>query len=192
LYPPVYRPERFSCREFNDEIVYVSRIEYHKRQHLLIEALRLTTTPVRLRLCGTTSGDDYPNRLFRRIRELDLTDRIIFQKRWVTEEEKAEYLSSCLAAAYLPIDEDSYGYPTLEAAHSSKPVLTTTDSGGVLEFVIDGENGFVCEPTPNALAEAMDRAYTDRVATEAMGRRALGRIDELGVSWAHVIKSLLS
>jgi glycosyltransferase involved in cell wall biosynthesis len=192
LYPPVYRPERFTCQGFNDEIVYVSRLEWHKRQHLLIEALRLTTTPVRLRLCGTTSADDYPNDLIGRVNDYDLADRVSFENRWISEDEKAMFLSRCLAAAYMPVDEDSYGYPTLEAAHSSKPVLTTSDSGGVMEFVVDGVNGFVCEPTAVSIADAMDRLYADRAATQTMGKQAAARIDELGVGWPHVIESLLA
>ena len=32
-----------------------------------------------------------------------------------------------LAVAYVPDDEDSYGYPSLEAAHARKAVLTASD-----------------------------------------------------------------
>ncbi len=44
-----------------------------------------------------------------------------------------------------PADED-YGYIALEAFLSKKPVVTCTDSGGPLEFVVDGENGRVVAP----------------------------------------------
>jgi glycosyltransferase involved in cell wall biosynthesis len=191
LYPPISRPERFHCRGFNDEILCVSRTEFHKRQHLLVEAMALTTTPVRLRLCGGSPDSGYPNVLRRWISDLGLDDRVVFDNRWISEDEKAHLLSTCLAAAYLPLDEDSYGYFTLEAAHSRKPVLTTSDAGGVLEFVVDRDNGWVCEPSPAAIALAMDHAYNDRVATETFGRGAFARIDELGISWPHVIESLL-
>jgi glycosyltransferase involved in cell wall biosynthesis len=192
LYPPLLRPERFFNRGSNDEIVYVSRIEHHKRQHLLVEALRHTKAPVKLRLCGTTTGDQYPRELRQRILDLGLGDRVSFDNRWVTEDEKASHLADCLAAAYVPVDEDSYGYPTLEAAHSSKPMLTASDSGGVLEFVQDGVNGYVSEPTPLALAEAMDKLFLDRAVTERMGRSAADRVRELGVAWPNVIERLLA
>ena len=35
---------------------------------------------------------------------------------------------------------------TIEAFLAAKPVITATDSGGPLEFVRDGVNGFICEP----------------------------------------------
>jgi glycosyltransferase involved in cell wall biosynthesis len=60
LYPPVFQPERFHCRGFNNEIVYICRLENHKRQHLLVDAMRFVRTPVRLRLCGTSAGPVYP------------------------------------------------------------------------------------------------------------------------------------
>jgi glycosyltransferase involved in cell wall biosynthesis len=192
LYPPIHRPERFSCREFGDEIVYMARTEYHKRQHLLIEAMRYTTTPVRLRLCGTSASREYVDRLRYLIDSFGLADRVTLEDRWVTEDEKVLLMSTCLAAAYVPTDEDSYGYSTLEAAHSHKPLLTTTDSGGVLEFVVDGVNGWVYEPTAVALAEAMDAAYEDRSETERRGGAAFDRIDELGISWSLVVERLLS
>ncbi len=101
-------------------------------------------------------------------------------------------LADCLAAAYVPLDEDSYGYPILEASHCSKPILTTTDSGGVLELVQDGHNGLVTEPEAKAVAEAMDRLYLDREQTRRMGENAKARLDSLGINWPTVVEKLLS
>ncbi len=58
----------------------------------------------------------------------------------------------------MPFDED-YGYVTVEAFLSSKPVVTASDSGGPLEFVEDGVSGFVAAPEPEALADAIDRLF---------------------------------
>ena len=192
LYPPVLQSERFHSRQYGDEIVCICRFEHHKRQHLLIEAMRYTKTPVRLRLCGTGSGQDYTKKLQSSIKQHNLTSKVQFEDRWITEEEKVEMLSDCLAAAYLPIDEDSYGYPSVEASHASKAIITTSDSGGVLELVQDGVNGFVVDATPKALAEVMDKLYADRQLAEKLGRNACTRLDKLNISWSHVIKRLLA
>lgn len=192
LYPPVFASERFHCRGYSDEIVYVCRLEHHKRQHLLVEAMAHTTTPVRLRLCGTGAGAAYPDGLRAQIDRLGLQERVTLDNRWISEEEKVEFLADCLAAAYLPVDEDSYGYPSVEASHARKAILTTTDSGGVLELVQDGVNGFVAEPTPQALAAAMDKLHRDRSLATTMGANALARLDELNISWSHVLKRLLA
>ena len=190
LYPPVWRPERFSCDGFNDEIVYVSRVEHHKRQHLLLEALQFTKTRVRVRICGVGTNPDYEAAIWRQVTQLG--DRAVFDNRWIDEREKAQIIGGCLAAAYLPLEEDSYGYPTLEAAHSRKPILTASDAGGVLEFVSDGINGRVCEPDPRSLAAAMDSLFLDRNKTVLLGLGAERRIGELEISWSNVVRKLLS
>jgi glycosyltransferase involved in cell wall biosynthesis len=191
LYPPIWKPERFSCKGFNDEVVYLSRIEAHKRQHLLIEALQHTKTPVRIRFMGR-SDTPYVESLSQLCESLKVSDRVSLDNRWVTEEEKEQVLSECLAVAYLPYDEDSYGYPSLEASHSRKPILTTTDSGGVLELVENRSNGLVSQPTPQALAECLDAFYTDREQTKRMGINAHERLSDLHISWPHVCSRLLS
>ncbi|MDR6161086.1 MULTISPECIES: glycosyltransferase family 4 protein [Pseudomonas] len=192
LYPPVFESERFFCSGYNDEIVYMCRVEHHKRQHLLIEALSFTTTPVRLRILGTGASPAYVDDLRQKIKDYNLSDRVTLEDRWITEEEKVAHLSVCLAAAYLPVDEDSYGYPSLEASHAEKSVLTTTDSGGVLELVQDGFNGYIAEPTPESLANAMDKLFRERNVTEAMGKNAKQRLVDLKISWSHVLERLLA
>lgn len=192
LYPPIFAPQRFHCRGFNDEVVYICRVEHHKRQHLLIEAMRHTQTPVRLRLCGTSSGPDYVKELFALVTRYGLENRVSIEHGWISEEQKINYLAECLAAAYIPLDEDSYGYPSLEASHAGKPVLTTSDAGGVLELVEHGRNGLVCNPRPEDLAAALDQLYDDRYATERMGRMAQDRLGELGINWTRVLNRLLA
>jgi glycosyltransferase involved in cell wall biosynthesis len=192
LYPPVLHPERFYCREYNDEIVCVCRLEHHKRQHLLVEAMQYTRTPVRLRLCGLSSGQDYPAYLEHLIADLDVGKKVSLEERWISEQEKVEYLANCLAAAYLPVDEDSYGYPSIEASHASKALITTSDAGGVLELIQDGVNGFIADATPEDLAAAMDKLYADKNMAAKMGRNALNRIDEMNISWSHVLTRLLA
>ncbi|MEW6479078.1 MAG: glycosyltransferase [Pseudomonadota bacterium] len=192
LYPPVFNPGQFYSAGHNDEIVCICRLEHHKRQHLLIEALQHTKTPVRLTLSGTSLDCRYPQSLLALISSLGLRQRVTINNRWISEEEKTIQLAHCLAAAYVPQDEDSYGYPSVEASHATKPVLTTTDSGGVLELVQDGINGYVTEPSALALAEAMDKLYTDRQTTMKMGENAHARLDELNISWSHVLQRLLA
>lgn len=190
LYPPVFQPERFRNEGYGDEIVAVCRIEPHKRQHLLVEAMRHVKSGVKLRLCGASANPGYVDQLRDTIARFDLRDRVVIEDRWISEDEKANRLATALAAAYLPHDEDSYGYPSLEAAHSGKAVLTTTDSGGVLELVEDGRNGGVTLPDPVAIAEAMDRLHLDRQEAQRQGERNAARLVEMKIDWSHVVTTL--
>jgi glycosyltransferase involved in cell wall biosynthesis len=192
LYPPILRPDLFRSGSYGDEIVSVCRMEHHKRQHLLVEAMAKTRTPVRLRLCGTTMDSAYVDRLRSEAQRLALSDRVTIENRWITEEEKADRLEHALASVYAPIDEDSYGYPTLEAAHAQRCTVTTTDSGGVMEFVTDSETGLVVEPDPAAMARAFDQLHNDRGLALRMGRRSCERIAELRIDWETVVERLLA
>ena len=192
LYPPILAPERFHNKGYGDEIVVICRIELHKRQWLLAEAMRYVTTPVKLRLCGTSMNSAHLDLIRTTITKYGLEFKIIYENRWISEDEKVERIAPALAVAYLPQDEDSYGYCSLEAAHAHKAVLTTDDSGGVLELVKNEINGLVVPPEPRALAEAMDRLYLDRARTRRMGDMNNRRLSELGIDWNTVIQSLTS
>jgi glycosyltransferase involved in cell wall biosynthesis len=192
LYPPVLAPEMFTEGTRGDEIVCVCRVEHHKRQHLLVEAMAHVKSRVRLRLCGLGSGGDYMRTLQNIVAQHDLGSRVVIENAWITEADKALRLSQCLAAAYVPLDEDSYGYPTIEAAHAKRCTLTLTDSGGTAEFIEDGVSGIIAEPHALAIADAFDRLYNDPARTRRMGEAAFERVTSLGISWDHVIARLIA
>ena len=194
LYPPLFRPERYRTGHLGDYLLYVSRLTHHKRQWLALEALRHTQTPVRLVLVGRPDPDaePYAAELRSLVQRYRLSDRVVLIDRWIPEEEKITLFADCLAAVYMPLDEDSYGYPSLEAHHAGKAVLTTADSGGTRELILDGVNGFMTAPDPEAIAGAMDRLYADRSMAQRMGEAGHQRIAELRITWDRVVEKLLS
>jgi glycosyltransferase involved in cell wall biosynthesis len=90
-----------------------------------------------------------------------------------------------------PYDED-YGYVTLEAMLAAKPVVTCSDSGGVLEFVRHRETGLVAAPEPEKLAEALDELWQNPVRAREFGDAGRDHYDSLGISWGNVIERLLA
>ncbi len=192
LYPPVLAPERFRSGPHGDEIVCISRMQQHKRQHLLVESMAQTRSGVRLRLCGPTTSTCYIAELHKAAERYGVQDRVTIDSGWITETQKVDLLATALAAAYVPLDEDSYGYPTIEAAHSGRCTVTVSDSGGVLEFVSDGSNGLVRPPDPALLAAAFDRLYGDRMLARQLGDEAQRRIVALGIDWNTVAEKLLA
>lgn len=191
LYPPLGRMRYDMTPSWGDELVMICRMESHKRQHLAVEAMKHVITPVRLRLCGVSTNAEYTRSLRNSILSNGLGDRVTLEACWISEEQKARYLSSALAAIYLAEDEDSYGYPTLEAAHAAKATVVTQDGGGVREFVVDGENGLVVAPEPGALAACFDRLWSNRHEAQALGRAAASRVQELGITWERVTRALI-
>ena len=78
---------------------------------------------------------------------------------------------------------------TLEAFHSEKAVVTASDSGGTLEFVSDGENGFVCDPDPETIGQAITRLVAGPGLAVRFGRAGLARART--VTWDGVVEQLL-
>lgn len=188
LYPPIYDPTQFFCQSYGDYVYYTSRICRPKRQHLAVEAMRYTKTPVKLKLSGKTEDSEYMKEIQQTIRRYHLEQKVEIIDRWITEEEKCRLFANCLSGVYIPYDEDSYGYPSLEAHESCKAMISCLDSGGTDELIVDGENGFLCQPTPQSLAEKFDFLYEHRDLCEKMGVRGKDRLNELGINWDTVIQ----
>lgn len=188
---PLYHPPPLADRHYAEKaepfVLFPSRLVWHKRQDLFIEAMRQVGDGV----TGVLAGDG-PLRsdLERRIEEAGLGGRVHLLGR-VSESELLALYARCSAVFFGPFDED-YGYVTLEAMLSAKPVITCNDSGGPLEFVAEGETGLVCEPEPAAIATAIDRLVADPAGAAAMGERGRQRYDELVPSWESVVGELLA
>jgi glycosyltransferase involved in cell wall biosynthesis len=110
--------------------------------------------------------------------------------RFISEKEKADLYAGCLAVAYIPVNED-YGYITLEAFKSHKPVITFTDSGGPNIVVRNDYTGIVTDPDPKELAKAMDMLYNNRKAASEFAQNAPVLLDKLGINWESIIKRLV-
>lgn len=194
LYPPLPNAENYRCTHYGDTVLYLNRLVHHKRQWLAIEAMRHVCSDVKLLIAGKADPDAsaYVDELHSLVHRHKLKDRVTIFDDWIEEPHKIKLFSECLAAAYFPVDEDSYGYPSLEAHQSGKAVLTTSDSGGTLELIVDGRNGFIASPEPIAIAAALDQLYTDRSKTRAMGEAGTARMHELGISWDRVLDRMLS
>ncbi len=191
LYPPLPSDHPFHPGPYGDYLFYPSRITGIKRQLLAVEALKFTPPGLRLVLAGAPDSRRFQEELDARIDEAGVRDRIEVLG-WVSEERKAELMAGCCGALYLAYDEDSYGYVTLEAFHSAKPMITLVDSGGCLEVVEDGHNGYVVGPDPEALAGAMTRLWRDRTEAARLGENARRSLGRFRIDWDRVVEGLTS
>ncbi len=189
LYPPLDRPELFGPGDFGAYFFYPSRLNSIKRQHVAVEAMRHVRSPFRLVLAGRPDSDAYGQELRRRVEQWNLQDKVQFLG-WISEEEKAQWMRGAFASLYLPFEEDSYGYVTLEAFHSHKPVLTFSDSGGTDEIVENGINGVVLEPTPEALPRGTESLWSSRERTREMGRAAHETLVQKRINWECIVERL--
>jgi len=186
LYHPPPAAESYYCKEYMPFIFYPSRLESLKRQDLLIKAFKYVRSPVKAIIAGSGGQEDYYKRL---ICSLKLEEKVALLG-YISLEEKVALYAHSLGVFFGPYDED-YGYVTLEAMLSQKPVITCTDSGGPLEFVIDGETGFVVPPDPEIIAEKIDWLYFNQAKAINLGKNAKERYKVLIPSWQEVIETLI-
>ena len=186
---PLYHPPRLARRlvagPYGDYVLSVGRLESVKRVDLLVSAMAHVDASIRLVVAGDGTQRTNVEKL---AAELDLSARIDFLGT-VDDDALVALYRDALAVVYPPYDED-FGYVTLEAFLARKPVVTATDSGGPNEFVVDGVNGFVCAPEPQAIADAINRLAADRRRAASLGDAGYTRA--AGVTWDGVIEKLVS
>jgi glycosyltransferase involved in cell wall biosynthesis len=190
LHPPLLSNDQFSCSEYGDYVFAPGRINGAKRQSLLVESMEFCRSNVKLIVAGKAETKEDAETIKAIVRKRGLQNRVDFIERFITEDEKVEWLSRALACAYIPYDEDSYGYVTLESFLSKKPVLTCLDSGGIHELVKDHITGRIVASNAKALAAAMDALYENKASARRMGESGYDFAQTLDISWDRVIRVL--
>lgn len=184
LYPPSRYAAQLTAGPYGDYILSPSRLDVAKRIDLLLHALAHTNEQVRVLIVGT--GADQ-SRLEKLAASLRLGERVRFLG-FVDDAELVRLYAEARAVYYAPVDED-YGFATVEACGAARPVVTCDDSGGVLEFVEHGVNGYVVPPEPRAIAAALERLYADAGLAARLGLAGQPRVRE--ITWDKVVEALV-
>lgn len=183
LYPPTLLQGLAPGGPDEGFLLSVARLDAAKRLDVVLRAVAACKEPVHLRL---TSDGPERGRLERLADELGIRGRVQFLGR-VPDDEVVRLYRACRAVVYIPIDED-YGYAAVEGLMAGKPILTATDSGGVREFIRDGENGAVVLPEPAALAAVLDAWWRDPGIPARLGKEAPKVV--AGIGWERVVREL--
>jgi glycosyltransferase involved in cell wall biosynthesis len=186
---PLYHPPRLAAQlragPAGGYVLSVGRLESVKRVDLAIRAM--AEAPVRLELLIAGTGTQQ-RALEELASSLGVASRVKFLGA-VDDDRIIELYAGALGVIFAPYDED-YGYVTLEAFLAHKPVITAADSGGPNEFVIDGVNGGVCPPDPEAIGAAIARLDADRPRAAAMGDAGYERART--ITWTGVVEKLVT
>lgn len=185
---PLYHPPPLAARlrsgPFGDYVLSVGRLEGNKRVELIIRAM---THAAQSRLIIVGDGL-LRGPLERVVAEERLADRVTFAGS-VSAEQLVDLYAGARTVVFPPFDED-YGYVTLEAFLAGKPVITTTDAGGPLEFVEHGVTGLVADPIPESLGAAIAELASNPSRAEALGAAGFERAR--AITWDGVVERLLA
>jgi glycosyltransferase involved in cell wall biosynthesis len=108
---------------------------------------------------------------------LGLADRVAFTG-YVPEAEKADHFN--LGDVFVfPSGLEGFGLVVAEAMSSGLPVVAS-NAASIPELVVDGEGGFVCDPTDaEAFAEKLGLLLGDQPLREKLGHANRERVDRL-------------
>lgn len=107
--------------------------------------------------------------------QLHLEDCVTFL-RSPSDSLKVALLRGITAVLYTP-SREHFGIVPVEAMYCCCPVIAV-NSGGPLESVVDGETGFLCEPTAEAFSKAMERLVKEPNLRGIMGQAGRRRVQD--------------
>lgn len=185
LYHPPPLAGQLKTGPLGDYVLSVGRLEGNKRVDLVVRALAHVTPGVRLVVVG-----EGPLResLEATAAEAGVAGRIAWTG-GIEARALVDLYAGALGVVFPPFDED-YGYITLEAFLSRKPVVTTPDAGGPLEFVEHGMTGLVADPSPEAIGAAINRLADDRRYAQSLGDAGYDRVRV--ITWDAVVDRLMA
>ncbi|HET7581362.1 MAG TPA: glycosyltransferase family 4 protein [Candidatus Limnocylindria bacterium] len=157
------------------DIVYLGRLIDEKRVDLLLEAvgmLRDRLPQLRAGIIG--SGPELPS-LTARAERLGLAERVTFHGPLDSPTAFGHLRAARLLV--MPSIREGFGMAVAEAqAAGTVPIVVRSRTSAAPELVRDGVDGFITDPTPAALASAIERALADprRLSQMAGAARAVG------------------
>lgn len=186
IYQPSPISDLLGPGEQHPYIFCPSRLEDIKRQELLIRAVSHCKTDCNILISGEGG---IKGKLQELIEKFNLNHRVELLGH-VSQSELASLYRNALAVYFAPIGED-YGFVTLEAMQSAKPIITCSDSGGPLEFVLDGKTGFVVDPDAKIVAGKIDFLFSNKKVAKEMGLNAYEHYKNLNINWGNVVDQLI-
>ena len=170
-------------------ILCVSRIDYQKNQLALVELLA-ARPGCRLTLVGPITARWYADKIAARAKELGVDDRLTLVPGLPPGSAELEAAFASADVFMLPSVHEPFGIVALEAMARGIPLIAS-NVGGLPDFVKDGENGLLFDPSdPANLVRAFDRLVAlppERV--NAMVSAARATADQF--TWRSVIDRLM-
>ena len=146
-------------------VLFFGFIRGYKGLDLLLEAFadkRLKADGVKLIVAGEFYGDPAP--YLKQIKDLQIEDRVVLCTDFIPDSEVNRYFSAADIVAQ-PYKTATQSGVTQIAFHFEKPMLVT-NVGGLPEIVPDGRIGYVTEPDPKLIADALCRFFEENKREE--------------------------
>ena len=142
----------------NRYMLFFGLVRAYKGLDLLIDAFadeRLRKYPVKLIVAGEFYDDEKP--YLEQIKKCGIDDLVIIKNQYINDD-KVKYYFNVADIIVQPYKSATQSGVTQIAYHFEKPMLVTK-VGGLGEIIPNGKVGYVIEPNPSAIADALVDFY---------------------------------
>lgn len=139
-------------------ILFFGFIRAYKGLDLLLSAMadeRIKSRNVKLIVAGEFYGNSEP--YMRQVKDLGIEDKVIFCSDYIPNDEVNRYFSAADIVAQ-PYKSATQSGVSQVAFHFEKPMVVT-NVGGLAEIVPNGKVGYVVDPNPTSIAEALNAFF---------------------------------
>ena len=155
-------------------VTFLGRSSYNKGWEVFIEAVGLLPSSVRGLMVGNFSVQDR-NEIDRRAALAGCQDRLDVEG-WAGRDAIAGIFERTTVLAFPSLWPETLGIVGLEAMANGAPVVAS-DVGGVREWLVDGESGYLAPPGDAvALAERMQSIIVDGQRSLLMGQAGINMV----------------
>lgn len=163
-------------------IIYTGTLSTRKGVSHLLEAFKLVRGKLESRLILVGSGAE-EDMLKEKAKGYNLSDSVEFVGFREGEAIVKQYSRANLFV--LPSLEDTFGLVVNEAMACGLPVICSPFAGASDDLVVDGENGYIVDPTDHKLlAESILKILLNKEIQKQMGESSLSRISKFGIDAA--------
>jgi glycosyltransferase involved in cell wall biosynthesis len=164
-----------------NNLLFVGRLTEEKNVDSIIHALYLLKNKsINFKIVGE---GEYKKKLINLIKELNLNKRVIFLGELNRKNLYKEYLKSDLVI--LPSKYECFSSVLLEAMATGVPIIAS-DIPGTRNVIKNGHNGLLVKPTPEKIAEAIDKLIKNPKLREKLARNGLKEVKKY--SWDKIVE----
>ncbi len=186
LIPQTKAIKNLKLSDKNKYLLFFGFIRDYKGLDLLLQAFsdkRLRNFPLKLMVVGEFYVDSKP--YLQMIEELGIKDFVIMQNEFVPNTEVVNYF--CASSLVVqPYKDATQSGITQIAYHFERPIITT-NVGGLSEIVTDKRDGYVVEPDPEQIANAIF-TYFDKDQESEFAKNV--KADKKRFSWDKFLEAI--
>ncbi len=136
-------------------LLFFGLIRSYKGLDILLHALNNPTLRNNEDFMLLIAGEFYDERekYFQLIRQLNLETKIILHDYYIPDEKVNLYFSAC-DVVIQPYKSATNSGVSMVSYFYNKPIIST-NVGGLKEIILDNQTGWLCDPTPEALADTI-------------------------------------